>query len=222
MFIIRAAIALYCMLLQVEANFSVGIRINRFYTSWNWCILCLYFIVAARESWKLMRANGGAAAESLVSRNGQLAVVLFHICTTMAMYIDTITWVALVPMLTTQNKDAEAAARFAGIFYSFRSYNQHGVNLLFMLLDYSLNRIPYFPHMLGYIQLLSCAFGVWANIFYLIFDVWLYPFLDTSKPWAWEAYTALFVSHWLFFLLFHVLMKVKQYLEKGALVKKAA
>jgi len=210
MFALRSAIAIYCVLLQVQATWDVGIRIHRFYTSWNWNLLCLYFAMAARQSWRLMKAEAGGGADAPVSRGGQLTAVLFHLCTTMAMYIDTVTWVALVPMLTTHNPDPGDAERFAGLFYCFRSYNQHGANLAFMLLDWALNAIPYFPHTLGWIQLMSCAYGVWTNIYFLVFGVWLYPFLDTAKPWAWEAYTALFVSHWVFFALFHLLMRIRR------------
>ena len=126
-----------------------------------------------------------------------------------AMLIDTVTWTALVPMLTTYNPDKEAVAHFTKVFYSFYSYNQHGANIAFMLVDLFLNNVPFFAHMLGYIQLLSCTFGIWANIYFLLYGEWLYPFLDTSKPYAWEAYLALFAAHWVFYAATYLLFQVK-------------
>lgn len=38
---------------------------------------------------------------------------------------------------------------------------------------------------------------------------WLYPFLDTSKPWAPLAYLGLYVVHWMAFGIVALLYRVK-------------
>lgn len=126
------------------------------------------------------------------------------------MLIDTVTWSILVPMLTTYNKDPEQAVHFTEVFFSFISYNQHGANLAFILIELALNSTPFFAHMLGYVQVTSCVFGIWANVYFSLFGSWLYPFLDTSKPWAWEAYLALFAAHWLFYFVAYLLHRTKK------------
>mmetsp|Transcript_12290 Transcript_12290/g.29201 ORF Transcript_12290/g.29201 Transcript_12290/m.29201 type:complete len:304 (+) Transcript_12290:158-1069(+) len=207
---LRILICIYCVGIGVYHTAKIGMRINRFYTQWNWILLTAYFGLAARESWQLMKAPPANGGERKVGLLGQATVVLFHVCTTMAMLVDVVTWTVLVPMLTTYNSDPKQGAHFYTVFHSFVSYNQHGVNLVFMLLDFALGAMPYFPHMLGYVQLLSVSYGVWASAYFVLSGTWLYPFLDTSKPYAWEAYLALFAAHWVFYLVLHLLSRTKE------------
>jgi hypothetical protein len=42
-----------------------------------------------------------------------------------------------------------------------------------------------------------------------MYGAWLYPFLDTSKDNAWEAYLALFAAHWVFYAATYVFVTMK-------------
>mmetsp|Transcript_12797 Transcript_12797/g.35942 ORF Transcript_12797/g.35942 Transcript_12797/m.35942 type:complete len:313 (-) Transcript_12797:400-1338(-) len=215
MFAFRTAVALYGLGIHVYHTMSIGFRIHRFYTIWNWTLLWVYFSMAAHQSWRLLRSKPGSwpRLDSL----GQATVVLFHICATNAMLIDTITWTALVPMLVKYNPNQEEAVHFSKIFFSFLSYNEHGVNLALMLVELFINNMQFYPHMLGYVQLLSCTFGCWANLYFFLAGQWLYPFLDTSRPTAWEAYLALFAAHWVFYGTLCVLHRAKGWVTTASL-----
>lgn len=61
----------------------------------------------------------------------------------------------------------------------------------------------------GWMAVWASMFGVWSTVFYIRTGLFIYPFLEAHKPYAWVAYLALFVGHWIALLLFVVLIKGK-------------
>ncbi len=93
----------------------------------------------------------------------------------------------------------EELARLTRLMLCFTSYTQHGGNAGLMLVEFGLNAIPIHGYMLGYVGLWSALFTVWAVLWHHLTGLWLYPFLNWTKPWAPIAYVGLFLGHWAFF-----------------------
>ena len=84
------------------------------------------------------------------------AATLFHVIVPVAVSIDLITWLILVPMLLAV-PDPVQVARWRAIMFSPSSYMQHGGNAVMILGDLALNKIPVlffwyvlFPRLQGY------------------------------------------------------------------------
>lgn len=75
-----------------------------------------------------------------------------------------------------------------------------------------LNRIPFYPYLLGYVGAWTSLYGVWAFSYFSSSGKWMYPFLDATKPWAPIAYFGLFLVHWVFFGLVILLLRLKYWL----------
>lgn len=91
---------------------------------------------------------------------------------------------------------------------------QHGLNFFWMLGETFLNRIPFYPYLLGYVGIWTSAYGVWAFANFSSTGKWMYPFLDADQPWAPFAYFGLFLVHWVFFGFVILLLQLKYWLWK--------
>lgn len=91
---------------------------------------------------------------------------------------------------------------------------QHGLNFFWMLGETFLNRIPFYPYLLGYVGMWTSAYGVWAFANFSSSGKWMYPFLDANQPWAPFAYFGLFLVHWVFFGFVILLLQLKYWLWK--------
>jgi len=100
---------------------------------------------------------------------------------------------------------------------------QHGVNALMVLGEMMLNRIPGMPSWgLGWISMLSSAYGVWNVIFFLRSGTFLYPFLDAHRPFAWLAYLGLYIAHCVGFLAFLALVAGRNALHRRSRYQRSA
>ena len=52
---------------------------------------------------------------------------------------------------------------------------QHGFNFLLMVGEMFLNRIPFYPYLLGYVGIWTSAYGIWAFINFSSSGKWMYP-----------------------------------------------
>ena len=59
---------------------------------------------------------------------------------------------------------------------------QHGLNLVFLLVELLLNKIPFEPYMLGWLGMYSSAYGLWAFSWYKVTNRWMYPVSGTPAP----------------------------------------
>jgi hypothetical protein len=52
---------------------------------------------------------------------------------------------------------------------------QHGLNLVFVLVELMLNSIPFHPYLMGFMGMYSAAYALWAFTFYSNSGKWIYP-----------------------------------------------
>ncbi|GFR45578.1 hypothetical protein Agub_g6972 [Astrephomene gubernaculifera] len=134
---------------------------------------------------------------------------LFMVNSSTVVIVDVVCWAVLYPMLSRGPQTEEVTRIIRRLLLSFTSYNQHGLNALFIFCDLLANRQRLAFHAVGPLGLWSLAYSGWAHAWHAMSGNWLYPFLDTSKPWAPVAYLGLYAVHWLAFGLVALLYRVK-------------
>ncbi|PNH06424.1 hypothetical protein TSOC_007187 [Tetrabaena socialis] len=134
---------------------------------------------------------------------------LFLVNTATVIIVDVVCWAVLYPMLARGPQTPEIQRMIQRLLLTFTSYNQHGLNALYIFTDLFLNRHRFAFHAVGPIGLWSLLFALWSHVWHYKTGKWLYPFLDTSKSWAPAAYFGLYVVHWLAFGLVGLLYGVK-------------
>ncbi|KAK9844666.1 hypothetical protein WJX74_005289 [Apatococcus lobatus] len=191
----RAFVAVWSLVVGGRQLLAKGPIVLKFYTVWNWWLMTAFFWLAAAAS--IQGQMKKSVSSSTANRVGRAAIILYHMNSTTVWIVDVLCWALLVPMLTS-DPDQQLVAFWKSQFYNFTSYNMHAANAVFMLLELALNRIPFYPYMLGYVGLWSTIYGLWSITHYFIFGRWLYPFLDAAKPWAAFCYLGIFLVHWIF------------------------
>jgi len=129
--------------------------------------------------------------------------VMFEVCATMVFLVDIVVWTLLLPSLGEEDRGK--------LLLNFSSYNVHGTNAVFMLVELLLNRFEFvFSHVLfvvGWALLYAC----WAWIYFDISGVWIYFFVNTAQKTAPLWYLLLLVMHVLFFSLVYGLWRLKEH-----------
>ncbi|KAG2455074.1 hypothetical protein HYH02_000896 [Chlamydomonas schloesseri] len=162
--------------------------------------------------------KAGTAAPSSLQRATPLSRTchaLFMINSSTVIIVDAVCWGLLYPMLARGPQTPETQRIIKRLLLTFTSYNQHGLNALYVFADLFLNRHRLAFHATGPLGLWSMAYAVWAHVWHAKSGKWLYPFLDTSKPWAPVAYFGLYMVHWIAFGLVALLYRVKARIYGG-------
>lgn len=220
----RLFACLWCITVAAIQFWDKGFFVLKYYTVWNYYLLILFFALATlfsfldRPRQQAVQKRNRAAPHQPVNGLGYFVVTLFHINLTTVFIVDVLTWTLLWPMLKA-NPDPVHVEFYTHQLFNFTSYNQHGFNFMLMLGEMFLNRIPFYPYLLGYVGMWTSLYGVWAFVNFSSSGKWMYPFLDASQPWAPFAYLGLFAVHWVFFGFVILLLQIKfwilQYFQKS-------
>ncbi|KAK9822472.1 hypothetical protein WJX81_006311 [Elliptochloris bilobata] len=207
----RALLFCYCLGLGVSQTVTRGVWVFAYYTMWCWWALVAYFGLATLASLRAVGQERSPLRGATLDRLGYTVVVLFHLILTTTAMVDVFTWGLLVPMLAA-NPDPVKVAHAHEMFYNFFSYNTHGANSLFAIGELLLNSIPFVPHLMGYVGFWTSAFGIWAFSVFRVTGMWLYPFLDASRPWAPFAYAGIYAASWVLFGLVALQFRARAWL----------
>ncbi|XP_043723842.1 uncharacterized protein LOC122670888 [Telopea speciosissima] len=86
----------------------------------------------------------------------------------------------------------------------------HTLNLVFLLLDTALNRLPFPWFRVAYLVLWSCLYVIFQWVLHASgFSWWPYPFLELSTPWAPVWYLCLAVIHIPCYGIYALIVKAK-------------
>lgn len=175
---------LYCTGLGIAQLSRAGIFALKFFTVWTWWLLTIYFALGALGAFRAQRTR----------YLDHLVLVLFQINVQMVLTVVLMTWGVLYPML----KALPSWGRTRQMLISFTSYNQHGANLAFLIVDMLLSDIPPLWHLGAYSGFLHSSFGIWALAHQLRHGRPLYPFLDVNHPQLVLRYIGLYAGWWFF------------------------
>ncbi|DBA87555.1 hypothetical protein WJX77_000518 [Trebouxia sp. C0004] len=215
--IYRLLAFLWCNAVAVIQFADKGFFVLKYYTVWNYYLMIIFFALATLHSFLDIQRQQAATSKTSKAANkpvtglGYFVVTLFHINLTTVFIVDVLTWGLLWPMLKA-NPDPTRVEFFTNQLFNFTSYNQHGFNFVLMVGETFLNRIPFYPYLLGYVGMWTSFYGIWAFINFSSSGKWMYPFLDASQPWAPFAYLGLFAVHWVFFGFVILLLQIKYWI----------
>ncbi|CAA6668939.1 unnamed protein product [Spirodela intermedia] len=115
------------------------------------------------------------------------------------MMTDIVFWCLIVPFLSDE--------RFA---LNLLMGSMHSLNLVFLLLDTALNRMPFPWFGMAYFVLWSCLYVTFQWILHACgFTWWPYPFLELATPWAPLWYFCMALVHIPCYVFYYLVVKAK-------------
>ncbi|EKX39912.1 hypothetical protein GUITHDRAFT_113904 [Guillardia theta CCMP2712] len=145
-----------------------GIWLFATFTIWSWVGQGIYFFII-----------GLAPFVNLGRRSWlqQTLWVLYEIMFPMAILVTVVVWLVLVPYLNKavedgRSRNIETHQLMQRVLYSFSGLSFHCLNLVFMLLEFSLNKISIERAHRPFILLFGCAYVEFATVFHSLFGVW--------------------------------------------------
>jgi hypothetical protein len=204
---------LYCLFTGNPLNFLV------YYTMWNFSALTIYLCICTYLSYlhvyrtetgttdttsRHMVDSGAAEARyrPLLPALGIAAIVLFQLNFATVWIVDSVNWLVNYPYAVTVGATDQ--------LLNFSSFNVHGVNLLVMLGDFVLTRIPYSHHHVCFLLIWVLAYAMFEWVDYAVIrHEYSYAFLDPTIPVAFAWYLGLAVFHMGIFWLCSLVSKWK-------------
>ncbi|XP_026434988.1 uncharacterized protein LOC113332686 [Papaver somniferum] len=130
---------------------------------------------------------------------GYLMLTVYQTSAGAVLLTDIVFWCILVPFLTA---DTFRVTPYMACM--------HSLNFVFLLLDTSLNKLPFYSFGLVYFLIWSGAYTVFQWILHACgFTWWPYPFLELSTPWAPLWYFALTLVHIPCYSIYSLLVNAK-------------
>eukprot|EP01094_Clydonella_sp_ATCC50884_P020189 TRINITY_DN4143_c1_g1_i1.p1 TRINITY_DN4143_c1_g1~~TRINITY_DN4143_c1_g1_i1.p1 ORF type:complete len:355 (-),score=102.01 TRINITY_DN4143_c1_g1_i1:88-1035(-) len=208
----RALVALFAfsVLLYQFIDTAVGgenpLLIYSYYTVWNFTLLFVYFATAS--IWTVLHMRR-ATSDTLTLYLGNFLVVAFNVELACVFLVDSVTWCILFP--------GAVASGNTSMLVNFESITEHGLNGVFMLIEFSLNHIPIVPFHAAHMMVWAGTYMCFSWVFYVATGIWRYDFLNIFSPWSPFWYTLVAGAHIVyFFILYGVhLLKLKGLLHYG-------
>ncbi|KAL6219635.1 hypothetical protein ACLB2K_007394 [Fragaria x ananassa] len=204
-----------------------------YYTEWTFTLVMLYFglgtIVSGYGWWlssnKPVSANGTRRdlEENTYRQNGNnrtiklqshyaqeeiqlragfwgyLMQIAFQTCAGAVVLTDVVFWCVIVPFLSTSHLGLNVLMGC-----------MHTLNAFFILLDTSLNSLPFPWFRLSYFVLWSCLYVIFQWVIHALgFPWWPYPFLELDTPWATLWYFCMALLHIPCYGIFALIIKAK-------------
>eukprot|EP00042_Codosiga_hollandica_P038328 m.311453 g.311453 ORF g.311453 m.311453 type:complete len:281 (-) comp55361_c1_seq1:271-1113(-) len=217
--IIRGVLFIYCLFILVFSYiFAVGTSF-RFYTFWNFSLLTLYFLLSSIHS--LLAHRNRAVYQQVVDYHTGTPFMRFFACSTWTLFqmmattvflVDTVLWLILYPLATTPDELATVL--------NFSSYNVHGANVVFLLMELFLNKQLFNAAHSVFIVILPLAYGVFQWIYYAEGGDWVYPFMatDTSSAAGW--YVSILALHLGFFCVAYFVGGIRNFFARRLVPEK--
>eukprot|EP00924_Labyrinthula_sp_SR-Ha-C_P003914 maker-scaffold_3-snap-gene-8.46-mRNA-1 protein AED:0.24 eAED:0.24 QI:16/1/1/1/1/1/2/112/355 len=174
----RLAMAFIGIVIYLHNMITFGFDQMRFFTYWSWSLFTIYFFVSSYIS---LRHNFPATfkpREDIIGydRIERVAHSLFTIEVNLAIMITALSWGYLYPTLNPTGQ--------AGFLLTLRSYFVHGLNCLFLLIDFSFTNVHVVNAHVLYTYLVVGAYALFHGI-YLLIRFWngdtmcsMYSFFD--------------------------------------------
>lgn len=196
----RTTVFLFCfgvIVYQFILEKNIGDTV-RYYTWWNFCLLTTYFGCMSGFGFYVMKKPGCLTERLGVF--GCFCLSSYQVCLTTVFLVDVVLWAVLYPAGTPTDR--------LGLV-KFPSLIEHGLNLVFMGVELSLNRLPVIGAHVCILTLWPCAWCIFQWVYHAKGGEYLYFFMDTSKAIAPLWYLGMLMGHWLFFGFVYYLSRCK-------------
>jgi len=206
LFIFRTIAFLYNLSVQIGGFFVFDIGQLQYFTIWNYCLLVLFFGMGAVVSGLACFAKSNP--DDPPNLFHKFFIVTYQICLTLVVIVDTVLWGILYPLAKKANEDHPGSFDMY-IILNFFSYNQHGINFVWLLIEFLLNDLPFFPVHVFCVLLWAACYAIFAWIFNSFTDWWAYPFLETRVPESPLWYIGLLAIHVIIFFVWYGFYRLK-------------
>jgi len=145
------------------------------FTIWSWVLLGFYFGITGFLS--LQKACRGADAESSNNRATSLhrfLWVMFQVMVVVALFIDLIVWLVLIPLEYTFS----GWDKMVALYFNLTSVSAHNINFVFLVIETYLNRMTVLRAHAPFIVLYGSMYIVFSWFQFWIWSRFWYIFLD--------------------------------------------
>lgn len=180
-----------------------------FYTVWNFTFLTVFFLLASVQSVSARMVGYDVSRNPSTRLLDRTTLIMFEIAMTIVFLVDVVLWGVLYPQakhVAHRDDNPDACCQK---FLNFGSYNVHGFNMIFMLGELFLNRIPIIPAHVSFVIFWMLTYGIYSWIIRASGGRWVYFFLDTTKQDAPGWYLGMAALHIVFFFFAFGLTKLK-------------
>lgn len=159
----------------------------KYYSVWSLLLLFIYFVAALSHSLQHYRHGPERVARFFYTWTGGATFgatwVLFCIACTNALVVDVVLWAVIYP----QNKSNK--------YFSFGSFNMHGINLILILTELLLSKLPLVPGAILLVSVLPLAYTLFLWLKVALGGSWVYSFMNAASPWATLWYLLVLCLH---------------------------
>ncbi|KAJ3240708.1 hypothetical protein HDU81_002899 [Chytriomyces hyalinus] len=184
LFWIRALLALYAWTCLIAEIYIVRNELGIYFTDWSWLGVVVYLTTAVYNSYIYTSQMG--ALLKLESRSSWVKYinwVIYALPATYAFIVSIVFWTLLAGYLA----GAAPLEKWASI-------SLHAGNSVIMLTELVLGRVPMaYPLILPMI-VIALLYLALSFVYHGSSGGWVYPFLDTGKPFSWAYYVGLIVA----------------------------
>mmetsp|Transcript_11172 Transcript_11172/g.18253 ORF Transcript_11172/g.18253 Transcript_11172/m.18253 type:complete len:246 (-) Transcript_11172:1099-1836(-) len=202
----RLCACIWLTFVQISCIATNGIWVYFFFSTDCLNLLAVFFALAALASYKphLTKSNSQSIdglfpqEREELTAFGRAVVVVYELNCTYALFLSIVFWSflfkQLVPLIAGKP------------FQWFIMSQQHVFNVVFCIIETAIGDLPFFVRDVWWMLFGLTTYLIGAFLIKLERDMWIYPFLDISKPIAAVFYIGLFVlSVTCYFLWFGVI-----------------
>ncbi|TPX73830.1 hypothetical protein CcCBS67573_g04901 [Chytriomyces confervae] len=182
---IRTLLALYACICLFGEMYIVRNNLGIYFTDWSWLGVVIYLTTAAYNSY--IYTSQPDALEKLESRSSWLKYLnwlLYALPATYAYIVSLVFWTLLVTYLLSG----------VGPMEMWTSISLHAGNSLIMLTELVLGRVPMAYQLIFPVIFIALLYLAESFVYHASSGGWVYPFLDTTIPFAWAFYVALVIA----------------------------
>jgi hypothetical protein len=181
--LVRTLIFSWCFFILSQSSFYEGPGCLRFFTVWNFIALTIYFGIGAGLSCSCCRhlATHGPITPDHRWWAG-LHRLLFELELPMSVLVAMVVWLAIYPnAVAVAAATGDASGQIAVL--SLTSITMHALNVIFMLVEFSLNALFVEPWHVGLVVAWGSLYGVFNGLQANFTGDTVYFFMDFSVMW---------------------------------------
>jgi len=171
------------------------------WTQWNFALFILYFLLSSAISGGSIIYKRPEISSDKADGLGRFVLILFQICFLEIFVVDITYWSILVPGYYLLEHKLP--------LINFWTFNHHGVNALWMIAEFIMNRNPIVLNHIWVVMLWPAAYIIFTLMVFPVSQSWPYPILNAWLPLGVMWYSVFFVGNMLVFCGCYLLHKLK-------------
>jgi len=197
----RLLCALFSTAITILALVQKKLVFFEYFTQWNFTLLTFYFwIVSYFSLRRILHKEDNRKLSTTELIIGSFAWISFHMEVVLALFIDIVVWVILMPMIIIHDNKTGEDLLHKDLLTTI-SISAHGINFIMMVIEFTLSRFPFHFYVCLFSIMWACIYSVFQWIYFYSGGRWVYPFMNLTSPVAIVWYLLLFFM----IVLFHTI-----------------